>query len=415
MTDLDKLVSNLTHPGASTEIGVVLGCLAVAYSLCWLVGRRQPADSVWFGRRIVDGLLFPLLSLVLVYTANRVLAEFQRVEVLKIAVPVLLSLVGIRLLARVLTIVFPNWAMARLIERLFSWMAWGAAVLWIVGLLPLVLNELDSIRFVFGKSKISLLSVAEGVLWSGVVLVVTLWISAALERRILVDAVSDLSLRKVAANAMRAVLLVLGLLLALSAIGFDLTALSVLGGALGVGLGFGLQKLAANYVSGFVILFERSLRIGDNVRVDGFEGVVSDITTRYTRLRADNGRVSIVPNELLITQRVENLHHADLQFQLQTNITVRYGSPVQDVMALMKTAAASAPRVLRQPGPDVYLINFAAQGLEFQLNYSIADPANGKNNVRSAVNVAVEQALRQAGIEIQPPQRVLQMTHTHES
>ncbi len=415
MTDLDKLIRNITHPDAPTEVAVLLVCLAAAYGLCWLVGRKQPKDTVWFGRGMVDGLLFPLLALVLVYIANRVLVEYQRVEVLKIAVPVLVSLAGIRLLARVLTIVFPNWALARLIERLFSWMAWGAAVLWIVGLLPLVLAELDSIKFAFGKSKLSLLSIGEGVLWSGVVLVVTLWISAALEKRILVDTVADLSLRKVAANAMRAMLLVIGLLLALSSVGIDLTALSVLGGALGVGLGFGLQKLAANYVSGFVILFERSLRIGDNVRVDGFEGVVTDITTRYTRLRAGNGRESIVPNELLITQRVENLQQADLQFQLQSTLSVKYGSDVQQVMALLQAAAASVPRVLAKPAPEAYLLNFAPEGLEFQLSFWIADPGNGQTNVRSAVNMAVEQALTHARIDIRPPQRVLQLSPVVES
>lgn len=122
---------------------------------------------------------------------------------------------------------------------------------------------------------------------------------------------ADLSLRKVAGNALRAVLLLVGLLFALSAVGVDLTALSVLGGALGVGLGFGLQKLAANYVSGFVILFERSLRIGDTVRVDSFEGSVMDIKTRYTLICAANGRESIVPNEKLITERIENLSLAD--------------------------------------------------------------------------------------------------------
>ena len=164
-------------------------------------------------------------------------------------------------------------------------MAWIAAVLWIVGLLPAVMDEMDAIHFAFGKSRVSLLAVVQGVLSSGAVLVLALWISAALERKVLRDAVADLSLRKVAASAIRAVLMLVGILFALSAVGVDLTALSVLGGALGVGLGFGLQKLAANYVSGFVILFERSLRIGDTVRVDNFEGVVADIKTRYTLIR----------------------------------------------------------------------------------------------------------------------------------
>jgi small-conductance mechanosensitive channel len=244
--------------------------------------------------------------------------DYQVVPVLRIAVPVLVSLVGIRFLARVTTVVFPASGVARLVERLFSWLAWMAAVLWIVGLLPDVMREMEAIQFAIGKNKISVLGIVQGVLSSGAVLVVALWVSATLERRVLVDTVSDLSLRKVASNAIRAVLLLVGLLFALSAVGVDLTALSVLGGALGVGLGFGLQKLAANYVSGFVILFERSLRIGDNVRVDGFEGTVVDIKTRYTLIRANNGRESIVPNEKLITERVENLSLADPKFCITT-------------------------------------------------------------------------------------------------
>ena len=143
------------------------------------------------------------------------------------------------------------------------------------------------------------------------VLVIALWISAAIEKRLLRGSGDDLSIRKMAANLVRALLLFVGLLLAMSAVGIDLTALSVLGGAVGVGIGFGLQKLAANYVSGFVILAERSMRIGDNVRVDNFEGRITDITTRYTVIRSATGRESIVPNEMLITQRVENLSLAD--------------------------------------------------------------------------------------------------------
>ena len=155
-----------------------------------------------------------------------------------------------------------------------------------------------------------------------------LWISAALERKVLRDTVSDLSLRKVAAGTIRAGLLLVGFLLALTAVGVDLTALSVVGGALGVGIGFGLQKLAANYVSGFVILAERSLRIGDTVKVDGFEGVVADIKTRYTLIRAGDSRASIVPNEKLITERVENLSLGDPRMVLSTDVAVGYDSDV---------------------------------------------------------------------------------------
>ena len=409
MTELDKLIRDLSLPGVGLEMGILLACLALAFAICWSTGRNQPKDSVWFGRGIIDGLLFPLVALVLTYAASKVMSHFQHVAVLRVAVPVLTSLAGIRFLARVFSAAFPTSSFARLVERLFSWLAWIAAVLWIVGLLPSVMEEMESIHLTFGKSRISLLSVVEGVLSSGVVLVLALWVSAALEKKILRETVTDLSLRKIAANAIRAVLMLVGLLFALSAVGVDLTALSVLGGALGVGLGFGLQKLASNYVSGFVILFERSLRIGDTVKVDGFEGMVLDIKTRYTLIRAPNGRESIVPNEKLITERVENLSLADPRLLLQTNVTVGYDSDVNLVQKLLVDAALNVTRVLKEPGPGARLANLGADGLEFTLLFWVGDPENGHLNVRSEVNIEVLKALQAAGIDIPYPQRVVRL------
>ncbi len=407
MTEIDKLVRDLGHPGMPWEIAVLLGCLAIAFAVCWAIGRRQPPDSVWFGRAIVDGLLFPVLALLLTYGARLVLAQHQPVVLLRIALPVLISLAGIRFLARVFTVVFPQSALARLVERLFSWLAWIAAVLWIVGLLQPVLAEMEAFHIAFGKTKISVLSLVQGALSAGVVMIVALWISATIERKVLRETVADLSLRKVAANAIRAVLLLVGLLFALSAVGVDLTALSVLGGALGVGLGFGLQKLAANYVSGFVILSERSLRIGDTVRVDNFDGVVADIKTRYTLIRSLSGRESIVPNEKLITERIENLSLADPRVLLSTEVGVAYDSDVDLVREVLERAARETPRVIANPAPAARLMRFGANALEFVLQFWIEDPQNGQGNVVSDVNFRVLKGLRAAGVEIPFPQQVV--------
>jgi small-conductance mechanosensitive channel len=409
MTPLDQLLRDLAHPGLPLEAAVLAACLAVAFAVSWVIGRRQAGDSVWFGRAIVDGLAFPLLALVLAYAARLALSGTQQVALLKLALPVLVSLAGIRFLARVFTVVFPHSALARLIERLFSWLAWIAAVLWILGLLPAVMREMDALQFAFGKTHVSLLAIVQGILSSGAVMVIVLWISAALEHKVLHDTVRDLSLRKVAAGAIRAVLLVVGLLFAMSAVGVDLTALSVLGGALGVGIGFGLQKLASNYISGFVILFERSLRIGDTVRVDDFEGVVVDIKTRYTLIRSLSGRESIVPNEKLITERIENLSLADSRVLLTTEVTVGYDSDVELVRRMLEEAARGVPRVLADPAPGARLAKLGADGLEFTLLFWIGDPEGGQLNVRSEINLRVLRALREAGIEIPYPQRVVHL------
>jgi len=255
---------------------------------------------------------------------------------------------------------------------------------------------------------LSVRTLIEGALTAGAVLIVALWVSSAIESRLLKAATgSELSLRKVISNTVRALLMFVGLLLALSSVGIDLTALSVLGGAVGVGIGFGLQKLTANYVSGFVILAERSMRIGDLVRVDNFEGRITDIKARYTVIRAGNGRESIVPNEMLIIQRVENLSLSDPKVWQSTVVSVAYDSPVEEVVAMLLEACTRQPRVLQDPAPSAVLSAFGADGLEFTVTYWIQDPENGMLNLKSDINRAILQAFRARGIEIPYPQRVV--------
>ena len=400
-----QLMNDLRHPHMVLEWAMLLGSLGLA----WLITRalqRQGGDrsSVWLGERPLQGLLFPVCALTLVYVCRMVLQQ-QHVPatVLRLALSVLVSLVLIRFMARVLAVTFPVSPLVKVIERSVSWVAWMVTALWITGWLPMVLSELESIHLNFGKSHVDLRTLIEGLVSSVLMLMSVLWLSSTIERRLLSQAVQDLSMRKVAGNTLRAVLLLVGLLLSLSAVGVDLTALSVLGGAIGVGLGFGLQKLAANYVSGFVILLERSLRIGDLVKVDGFEGKVTDIKTRFTVIRAVNGRESIVPNELLISQRVENLSLADPSILLTCNVTVAYGNDVPRVQQLLIDAAASCPRVLADPAPAAHLMQLGQDGLEFLVAFWIRDPDNGQTNVRSSVNMAILAALREAQVEVPYP------------
>jgi small-conductance mechanosensitive channel len=325
----------------------------------------------------------------------------------KLAIPLLLSLVLIRLCARVLMAVFPTSPMAALTERLISWLAWLVAVLWISDLLPIVAHEMEQIHVNFGKTRLDLRTLFEGVLSSGLVLVLTLWVSATIEQRVLSQTVADLSMRKVAGNVLRAVLLLIGLLLVLSAVGVDLTALSVLGGALGVGLGLGLQKLAANYVSGFVVLVERAVRIGDVIRVDGIEGVVTDIKTRYTLLRDANGRESIIPNEMLLTQRVDNFSLTQSSVALQSTLTVSVDSDVEHVQAVLCQAALQVPQVLQDPPPQAYFTGFTQDGLVMTLHLWVADLQLGKQVVLSEVHKHAWAAMKKAGIELPPTKPAL--------
>ena len=404
-------VAALLQPTALTELAVLVGCVGLAWLAVKLMGRaRKEPDpaSILFGRKTIDGVLFPILLLLLAYTAKVFLARMLPIAVFKVAVPVLLALAAIRVIVKVLQVAFKNAPVVRALERTFSWLAWLVLVLWVSGLLPVVLEELDDIKWKVGSSTMSVRTMLEGVLTASVVIIVTLWISSAIEARLLRKATGgELSLRKAVSNATRVALVFIGLLLALSAVGIDMSALSVLGGAIGVGIGFGLQKLAASYVSGFVMLAERSVRIGDNVRVDAFEGRITDIRARYTVVRALSGRESIVPNERFISNRIENLSLADTEVLQSTVVMVSYASDVTLVMRLLTEAAAGQGRVLKTPGPGANLTNFLADGLEFTVNYWMADPENGQQNLRSLVNLAILEALRVNNIEIPFPQRVV--------
>jgi small-conductance mechanosensitive channel len=238
-------------------------------------------------------------------------------------------------------------------------------------------------------------------------MLLALWLSSMLESRLLTGATDNLSVRKMAANLLRLLLLFVGLMFALTAAGVDLTALGVLGGAVGVGIGFGLQKLAANYVSGFVILAERSMRIGDTVKVDNFEGRITDISTRYTVIRALNGRESIVPNEMMITQRIENASLADSKVALTTVVQVAYGTDLTVLLPRIVQAVSEVPRVIDAPGPAALLTNFAADGLELTITFWIADPEKGQSPARSDVNLALLALFNAMGVEIPFPQRVI--------
>jgi small-conductance mechanosensitive channel len=407
--ELKELITEFARPGIVAELAILAGCLVAAWVVVRLIrGRSRPVGSVWFGNRIFDGVLFPVLALAFAYAARVALATVIKPAVFKVAIPILLSLAIIRLSARVLRRTFPGVRWVRLVERSISWLAWIAVVLWVTGISPMVLDAMDDVRWKVGNGHMTLRNVLEGAITAGIVLVLALWVSAAIEKKLLATGSGqDLSLRKIAANVVRVLLLFFGLLLALSAVGIDLTALSFLGGAIGVGLGFGLQKIAANYISGFVILAERSLRIGDMVKVDTFEGRITDIRTRYTLIRSLSGREAIVPNETLITTRVENSSLADPRVLIQSNVMVAYGSDVRALQPKLEQAIRAVSRVIEDPGPGVQLAAFSADGMDLVINFWIRDPENGQGNVKSEVNLAVLEVLKREGVEIPFPQRVV--------
>ena len=417
LSELESLLTMLSRPRALVEVGMVVACLALSWLIVHGISRRMTVSpghqSVLLGQRVFDGVLFPVIALLLALGARRLMPLIgEPVALFRLVIPILLSLVVIRLVARVLRATMPESGGIRFRERTVSWFAWIGSNLLIAGLLPLLLDELDRYPLTFlakkGQPTPTVYDLLIGALQVGGVMIVVLWLSSVAESRLLRGkAVVDLSMRKIAVNLTRTLLLVVGAMVSLNMVGLDLSALSWLGGAVGVGLGFGLQKIAANYVSGFMILAERSLRIGDMVKVDNFEGRISDIKTRYTVIRALNGREAIVPNESLITTRVENLSLADPQVNVTTVVQVAYGTDVDALFPQIIEEVRRVPRVLSDPAPAVTLSNFAADGLELTIGFWISDPHNGQGGVRSEVNLTILRLLNRLNIDIPFPQRVV--------
>jgi small-conductance mechanosensitive channel len=281
--------------------------------------------------------------------------------------------------------------------------------MYITGLWDDVFFYLDHTMLPLGKHKVTIADILQAAVSVVVLLMLALWAGAALEERLMGLQTVHSNLRVVLARTGRAILIVVAVLGSLSMVGIDLTVLSVFGGALGVGLGLGLQKIASNYVSGFVILLDRSLTIGDMITVDKYSGRVTQINTRYTVLQGLDGVESIVPNEMLVSGAVQNSSLSNKNLWLSTKVSVAYDTDVDFVLGLLEQAALTVARVDKDKAPSATLVSFGADGLDLQVGWWIADPENGRGGVTSDVNRAIWKALQEHKISVPFPQREMRI------
>jgi small-conductance mechanosensitive channel len=350
---------------------------------------------------------FPLIAFALVYVASFVWEHYVgRPFFLAIAMPILIALAIIRMLAYALRRLFPAQTWLPAFELAIGTTIWAFAVLYFLGVLPEIRATLDQLVIPIGKREVSLWTIFTGIAAVVVTLIVTLWISGLLEQRLALATQLDANLRVVLSKFIRAVLIVVAVLIALEQIGFDLTLLTVFGGALGVGIGLGLQKLASNYIAGFTILLDRSIRIGDLVTVDSRTGIVSKATSRYIVVRSGDGVEAIVPNETVVTTTVLNHSYTTPQVRIALQVQVSYDSDVEKALALLVEVASREPRVLRDAqAPKAFAVNFADSGITLELGIWIGDPHVGHLDLRSSLNLAILKAFAANGIQIPYPQR----------
>ncbi|WP_296659017.1 mechanosensitive ion channel domain-containing protein [Paraburkholderia sp.] len=412
---LGGVIHDFGQPVMLWQIGVLIGALIVAFVLARLLQRgieaRRKArrEARPFGAESLTKALFPLIGAGCVWVARAIASNFFHTSLLNLA---LVPLFGIGLIyiafffaRRVFGGKGSTHAWLSIIEKLVSLIVWLVMVLTVLGIQDDALDWMASVRFRIGTSHISLLSLANAVLWVCVTMVVAIWAGSALEDRLMRATTLDANLRVVLARVGRALLVFAAVLFSLSIVGIDITVLGVFGGALGVGLGFGLQKIASNYVSGFIILIDRSLHLGDTINVSGLAGKVTQIRTRYTVVRGLDGVETLIPNEKLITDVVQNQSSYLTRGYAKAAVQVAYDTDLDFAMALLARAAQGVDRVLAEPAPTPYLVSFGSDGIDLELGFWVADAATGTAGVRSAVNLNIWRLFGEHGISIPFAQR----------
>ncbi len=389
------------------QLAVLAASLAVAAWGNRLIRPRLTTtdQTLRFTLGGLQRLQFPLTALIVVLIGRAVLQYWQPVNLLNVAVSLLTALAIVRVVVYALRRAFAPGGWLRLSERFIAWAVWTGFAVYITGLAPGLLNFLDGIGFSIGGNRVTLLLVVQAALSVGVTLLLALWMGRAIESRVMRASTLDLNLRVMFSKLTRALLVLVAALIALPAVGIDLTVLSVFGGALGVGIGFGLQKIAANYVSGFIILMDRSVRIGDHVTIDRYSGELAQMTARYVVVRGLDGTETIIPNETVISSPVINYSYTDRRVRVPVPLQVAYRTDLDLAARIMEEAARRHPRVLREPAAKVLIRQFGESGIDLELGAWIEDPEQGQGNLRSELYREIWREFRAQGIEIPYPQR----------
>ncbi len=392
------------------EVLVVIACVGIAWHFDRKLEARSRAAAAESHARLHGGvarLLFPLIAIALLLLARFI---YRRADgdpfFIDIAMPLLIALAVIRMLVYGMRRLFAAQAWLKTSERAISFSIWTLVALYFVGVLPEIWGELDTVVLPIGPTSVSLLTVAKGLLAIIVTVVVTLYLSGVIEGRLRKATSLDDNSQALLSKFIRAVLLVVGVLVALQWIGFDLTLLTVFGGALGVGIGLGLQKLAANYIAGFTILIDKSIRLGDIITVDGRYGTVARVTNRYVVVRSVDGVEALVPNQTLVTTTVLNHSRNSRVPRVTLPLQVAANADVEQALGLMLAATRSEPRVLQDVNPPTSMLTgFVDGAINLELALSLRDPELGPGTVRSAINRQILSSFRAAGIEMSPPRR----------
>jgi small-conductance mechanosensitive channel len=410
-----EILADFSTPAALWQLAIIAVSLAVAFAIngalrAYFLGRLPENMKPVLGA--INRILFPISAFIMVTIARYVCAEWMHVGMLRVASRLLIAMAIIRLLVYGLRYIFSPSGWLKTLESVLAWGVWIILALHLSGILPEIAIALEEVKFNIGKNPVNLLIILQGMLTVVATIFIALWLSRLVENKLMRTDQLNINMRVVLSKLVRVVFIFLAVLIALSAVGLDITLLSVFGGALGVGLGFGLQKIASNYVSGFIILVDRSVQIGDLITVDLHYGVVKELRSRYMTLRKLDGTEVIIPNEMMITEVVINHTSAEHRGRIQMPIQVAYDSDLDVVIALMRGVAEKHPRTLKTSSTDVFVKGFGESGIDMMLSFWVADPEEGTAALQSDLYQQIWKLFKEHSIGIPYPQREIRVLNT---
>jgi small-conductance mechanosensitive channel len=403
--------AEITSPWFYLQFGLILAAAGIAYAADAAIRARVDMTSLamrWplplrhFARVLVGSASTAVFAILVI--AERVtmyhLTWPSRSYLLMVAAKLALAWLVIRLVTSVIRNAF--------IVKLVSIAAWFVAALSILGQLETAAETLDSFAIEIGGLRLTPLLLIK----AGALLIATLWLtniaSNYIESRI--TRASDLtpSIQVLLVKIIRIGLMVVAIAIALGAVGINLSALAVFTGAAGVGIGLGLQKIVANFISGIILLADKSVKPGDLVTIGDSSGRISAMKTRYISVAAGDGREFLIPNEDLVTQKVVNWTYTDKNTLVKVLFSTNYDADPRLVCKLAIEVGAAAPRAIKNKPPNCILTEFAEAGMKFSLTFWIADP-DGMDGVKSEVMLALWDTFKREGIRVPYPVREIRV------
>ncbi len=396
------------HPPNTVQL-LTIGVLALLASFLskkvkvWLSDGMEKIKSTPFierSKQAIRHIIFPTLYtlfLALAVVAFNNIPFVENYNIITITIQLTIAWAFIRF--------FSSYINRPVIARWMALIIWGYLLLSVTGLFDGLLVQMDNVGFELGERRITILHVFKTVILLSVLLWLSMLTSRAIEMRLRNVEHFSPSLRVLVSKITRITLIAIAVLFALDAVGIDLTALAVFGGAIGVGLGFGLQKVVSNFISGIILLLDRSIKPGDVIKVEDTYGWVNSLNARFVSVITRDGKEHLIPNELLITERVENWSFSNKNVRIKIPVGISYSADVERALEILREVADESPRVLKHPKPNALMRGFGDSSIDLELRCWIDDPPNGLGNIQSELLVTIWKKFKEDAIEIPFPQR----------